>query len=290
MLLIGYLVTSLSLVAVLIPLVASVSLVYRVSGVVYFGAGNVAVFAAATAAAASAWSNSLIGALITLVAGAVVGALTYIVAIRPAQRRGVSPIGLTLASLGVGLLLNFVTRSVFGGDPTVIQPWVPGTVQIGDYQTAIQRFVVIGLSLILVLVIWLVFDRTLVGRALEAVAHDRELASMYGLRSARFDLIAWTVAGVCLVIGGMFQASLASVSVEVAPTLLVYSLVAAVIGGLDNMFSAMGGAVVAAFAVTFTDQFITHGYQLATLFVVLTVVLLFRAKGLFVFRASAERV
>lgn len=282
--------TSLSLVAVLVPLVASVSLVYRVSGVVNFGAGYVAVFAASTCAAVSGVTNSLVGVIVTLVAGAVVGAATYFVAIRPAQLRGVSPIGLTLASLGVGLLLNYVTRTVFGGDPTVIQPWIPGTTQIGDYQTSNQRFAIIALAAVLVVVIWLVFDRTLVGRALQAVAYDRELAGMYGLRSARYDLIAWIAAGVCLVIGGMFQASIASVSVEVAPVLLVYSLVAAVIGGLHSIFASIGGAVVAAFAVTFTDQFLTHGMQVVTLFVVLTVVLLVRSRGLFTVRGTAERV
>lgn len=285
-----YVVTALSLAAVLVPLVAAVSLVFRVSGVVNFGAGYVAVFAAAACSSWSAQTNAAIGVLATLVAGAAVGALTYYVAILPAQRRGVSAIGLTLASLGVGLLLNFATRQVFGGDPTVIQPWIPGTVQIGDYQTAIQRFVVIGLAAVLLLVLWLVFDRTLMGRMLTAVAYDRDLAAMYGVRNSRFELIAWIASGVCLVIGGMLQASLASVSVEVSPTLLVFSLVGAVIGGLDNIFTAIGGAVVTGLAVTLTEQFIASGFQLVTIFVVLTVVLLRRPQGLFAFRGSAERV
>lgn len=285
-----YLVTALSLAAVLVPLVASVSLVFRVSGVVNFGAGNVAAFAAAACAAWSVQTNSLVGAVLTVLAGAVIGLATYYIAILPAQKRGVSVISLTIATLGVGLLLNFANRQVFGGDPTVIQPWIPGTVQIGDFQTATQRFVVIGLAILLLAVLWFVFDRTLMGRVLTAVSHDRELASMYGVRAGRYELIAWVVSGMCLVIGGMFQASLASVSVEVSPTLLVFSLVGAVIGGLDNLFTAVGGAVVAGFAVTLTDQLIAPGYQLVTLFVVLTVVLLIRPHGLFAFRGTAERV
>ncbi|MGP3533978.1 branched-chain amino acid ABC transporter permease [Microbacterium sp. RD1] len=285
-----YAVTALSLAAVLVPLVASVSLVYRVSGVVNFGAGYFAIFAASACAAWSSLTNSAIGVTLTLLAGAVLGLLTYFIAILPAQRRGVSAIGLTLASLGVGLLLNFVTRSVFGGDPTVIQPWIKGTVTIGDFQTASQRFVVIGGAIVLLLVLWLIFDRTLMGRMLTAVAHDRELAAMYGIRGRRFDLVAWIASGVCLAIGGMFQASLATVSVEVAPTLLVFSLVGAVIGGLDNLFTAVGGALVLGLAVTITDQFISVGYQLVTLFIVLSLVLAFRPHGLFAFRGTAERV
>lgn len=283
-------VAALSLAAVLVPLVASVSLVFRVSGVVNFGAGYVAVFASAACATWTDQSNAGVGIVATLLAGALIGALTYFVAILPAQRRGVSAIGLTLASLGVGLIINYATRTIFGGDPTVIQPWVSGTVTIGDYQTATQRFVVIALALVLLGLLWMLFDRTLMGRMFAAVAYDRELSGMYGLRASRFELVAWIASSVCVCIGGLFQASLANVSVEVAPTLLVFSLVGAVIGGLDNLFTAIGGALVTGLAVAAAEQLIGPGYELVTLFVVLSVVLLLRPHGLFAFRGSAERV
>lgn len=286
---IGFVITSLSMTAILVPLVVSVSLLYRVGGVVNFGAGFVAVFAAAACAAWGA-SNALVGVLLTLVAGAAVGALTYFVAIRPAQKRGVATIGLTLASLGFGLLLSFFTREVFGGEPTVVQPWIAGTVDVFGVQTAAQRLLVIGLALLLVLVLYLLFDRTLVGKSLAAVSFDQSLAAMYGIRGTRFHLIAWVVGGVCLAIGGMFQASIASVSVEIAPMLLVFSLVGAVIGGLGSLFGSVGGALVAGVAMTVTDTFINAGYQLTTLLVVLSLVLIFRPSGLFTFRGTAERV
>ncbi|MBB6407123.1 branched-chain amino acid ABC transporter permease [Arthrobacter sp. AZCC_0090] len=285
-----FVIAVLSVSAVLVPLVASVSLVYRVGGVVNFGAGYVAVFAAAACASWTSASSSLVGALMTLIAGAVVGAVTYYVAIRPAQKRGVSPIGLTLASLGVGLILNFVTRSIFGGAPTVVQPWISGTIEIFGYRTATQRILVIILAVLLLLVLWFVLDRTLVGRSLTAVSHDNELAAIYGIHGERFQLLAWVVAGICLAVGGMFQASLASVSVEVAPTLLLFSLVGSVIGGLGSLFSAVGGAVVAGAAATAMDTFIGPGLQLTGLFIVLTIVLTFRPNGLFTFRGTAERV
>jgi branched-chain amino acid transport system permease protein len=287
---ISFLVAALSTSAVLVPLVASVSLVFRVSGVVNFGAGYVAVFASAACASWSVHLGAVAGVIATLLAGAVIGVATYYLAIMPAQRRGVSAIGLTLASLGVGLLLNYANRQLFGGDPTVVQPWLPGSVSIFGFQTAAQRLLVIGLVIGLLVVLWFLFERTLMGRTLTAVAYDRELASMYGVRATRFELIAWICSVICLVIGGLFQATLASVSVEVSPTLLVFSLVGAVVGGLDNMFTAIGGAVVAGLAVSATDQFLAPGYQLAALFVVLTVVLLVRPHGLFAFRGSSERV
>ncbi|WP_165521842.1 branched-chain amino acid ABC transporter permease [Micromonospora zingiberis] len=282
-------VTSLSLTAVLIPLVVSVSLVFRVSGVVNFGAGYFCVFAGAACASWGA-ENALLGVVLTLAAGAVLGGLTYAAAILPAQRKGVPVIGLTLSTLGFGLLLNFVTRQQFGGQPSIVQPWLTGSVQLGDFQTARQRLLIIGLSLLLLIGLYLLFDRTLIGRALSAVAHDHELAAVYGVRSSRFRLLAWVVSGVCLMIGGIFQATVASVSIDVAPTLLVLSLVGAVIGGLGSLFGAVGGALVAGLAMTVTDQFIAPGFHLTTLLVILSLVLLVRPSGLFTFRGTAERV
>ena len=61
-------------------------------------------------------------------------------------------------------------------------------------------------------------------------------------------------------------------------------------GGLDNLFTAIGGALVTGLAVAAAEQLIGPGYELVTLFVVLSVVLLLRPHGLFAFRGSAERV
>jgi branched-chain amino acid transport system permease protein len=285
----AFVVTCLSITAVLVPLVISVSLVFRVSDVVNFGAGHVCVFAGAACAAWGA-GHSVLGAVVTVVAGAVLGALTYAVAIVPARRRNVRPIGLTLSTLGFGLLLAYATRVTFGGEPSIVQPWLAGSVQFGGFQTSKQRLLVIGLSAVLLVLLYALFDRTLIGRTLTAVAHDRELSEMYGVRGSRFELLAWIVSGVCLVLGGLFQASLASVSVDVAPTLLVFSLVGAVVGGLGSLAGAVGGAFVAAVAMAASESLFGANYHLTASFVVLFLALLVRPYGLFAFRATAERV
>lgn len=284
---VAFLVTALSVAAVLTPIVASVSLVYRVSGVVNFGGGFIAVFGGI---ACAHWGSGWAGVALTLVAGAVIGALCYFIAIVPARRFGVRGIGLTLSTLGFGLLLTFVTRSWFGGTAFTVRPWLAGSIDIAGFQTSQQRLLIIGLAIVVVLVLFGVFDWTLVGRRLSAVSYDAELASVYGIRGGRYQLLAWVVSGLCLVIGGMFEATLASVDVEVAPRLLVLSLVGAVIGGLTSLTGAIGGALVAAVATTISDQFVATGFQMTALLIVLSVVLLVRPNGLFSFRGTAERL
>jgi branched-subunit amino acid ABC-type transport system permease component len=283
------LIDAMSMAAVLTPLAISLSLLYRVSGVVNFGSGYFCVFAGAACAQWGA-KHAGLGVLTSLVAGCVVGALAYLVAIVPARVRGVPPIGLTISTLGFGLLLSWVTTLTFGGDPSIIQPWVAGTTTWAGKTFANQRLLLAGLALLLLLLLWLLFDRTLIGRILGAVAFDNELASMYGVRAARFELLAWVVSGFCVSVAGIFQASIASVSLANAPSLLLYALVGAVVGALGSLGGSVGGAVVLSLVIAVVTNWLGGGHELTASFLLLFVVLLFRARGLFARRLTAERV
>ncbi len=283
---INLLVGTLSQTAVLTPLVISLSLIFRVSGVVNFGAGFFAILAGTAAASWGGWA----GSLYTLPIGAAVGALAWLIAIVPAQLRSVPPVGLTVSTLGFGLVLGWATRELFGTSPATIQPWIDGAVSIGDTRVSYQRLLVIVLAAALLLLLFLLFDRTVIGRTLEAVASDEELASMYGVRSRRYQFLAWAVAGVCMAAAGVFQAAVARISVDVAPSLLALALIGAVVGGLGSLAGGVGGAFVVAAAMTAASRYLTGVYTLTAAFLVLFIVLLIRPRGLFTSGPSAVRV
>jgi len=267
----------------------SLSLLFRVSGVVNFGSGYFCIFAGSACAKWGA-SHAWLGVVLALLAGCAIGAIAYLVAIIPARWRGVPAIGLTISTLGFGLLLSWISLKVFGGDPQIIQPWIEGTTTWAGTTFATQRLLVAGLALALLVLLWLLFDRTLIGRILGAVSYDPELASMYGVRAVRYELIAWVVSGFCVSVAGIFQASLASISLSNAPSLLLYALVGAVVGSLASLGGSVGGAVVLSLTITVVTNRWGGGHELTASFVLLFVVLLFRARGLFARRLTAERV
>lgn len=277
---------TLSQVAVLTPLIISLSLVYRVSGVVNFGAGYFVVFAGAAAARFGGVS----GALATLAIGAAVGVGAYFVAIVPARSRGVPPIGLTVSTLGYGLLLAALNRRLFGVNPATVEPWVQGTWRIAGTPVAEQRVLVVALAAVLLGILYVAFDRTVMGRTLAAVAHDEELAAMHGVRTARFQLAAWAVSGACTAAAGVFQASVASTTVDIGVTLLVFALIGAVVGGLGSLAGSVGGAVLVGLATTGAARYLSGGYRLTAAFAVLFVVLATRPRGLFSAGVHPERV
>jgi branched-chain amino acid transport system permease protein len=265
------------------------NLLFRVSGVANFGAGHFTVFAGSLAAAL-AGMGALGAALLTVVATIAASIVAYLVAILPARRAKVAPIGLTISTLGFGLVLGWLTHEMFGGSARNIEPWAGGTVELLGTNVAVQRLVVIAAAAVFLFCLYLVIDRTLIGRTLAAVAQDRELAEMYGVRSRKYELLAWAVGGVGLAVGGLFQASLASVSVDVAPTLLVNTFVAAVIGGLGSLFGSVAGAVVLSAGIAVTAELGWGGKEGVVAFFVLAAVLVVRPRGLFGSGAIGERV
>lgn len=50
--------------------------------------------------------------------------MAYLVAVVPPRARNVPPVGLTMSTLGFGLLLGWGTRAFFGGSPFTLQPWM----------------------------------------------------------------------------------------------------------------------------------------------------------------------
>jgi branched-chain amino acid transport system permease protein len=286
---VSLIIATLSGAAVLVPLVVAMNLLFRVSGVANFGAGHFTVFAGSFAAYFAAL-GAFTSALLTVLATVVASVLAYFTAIVPARRAKVAPIGLTISTLGFGLVLGWLTHEIFGGAAHNIEPWVGGTVEILGTRVSVQRLVVIGAAAALLFCLYLIFDRTLIGRTLAAVAQDSELAEMYGVRSRKFELLAWVVGGVGLAAGGLFQASLASVSVDTAPILLVNTFVAAVIGGLGSLAGSVAGAVVLSAGVAVTTELGYGGKESVIVLIVLAAVLVVRPRGLFGSGAIGERV
>ena len=281
------LLTVLSNAAVLVPLVIGISLVFRISGVVIFAAGQIAVFAGMLYAVVDL--PLFLRFPLVLLVGMVVSVLTY-AAILAAQKGGVQADAISLATLGIAFLLEYVAIQVLGRGVFAADPWVAGSVTLLGTQVSIHRLVVIGAALVLAVAVMLIVDRTLIGRAMEATAFDPSLALLYGIRSQRFRLLAWAMAGICIATVGVFQVSLASISQSSSLTMLTLGLAAAVVGGLGGLYSGIAGAIVIAAVQAIAAQYISSELQVALVFTVLFVVLIFRPGGLFQNSREARRV
>jgi len=282
------LVTTLSNAAVYALVAVALNVVYRSSSVLNFGAGHVA--AVAGIFYANQFSGSAGGILVTMAAAAAVSVAAYLVAVRGGARLGVGHVPLSLSLLGAGLLLEFAAHELWAKQAFTAQPLVSGTLELAGTTFATQRVVVVGLAALFVAAVVLFVERTMVGHAMEATAADAELAELYGVRTGTVAATTWVIAGAALGLAGVLQSSLAAVSTASAIPLLIFGIVAAVVGGLGSFSKAVAGALLTALLQASFVQYVSPTYSVSMVFLLLFAVLVLRPAGLFANARAAERV
>lgn len=282
------LVTTLSNASIYALVAVSLNVVYRSSGILNFGAGFMAAFVGI------AYANSLpadaLGVVGALGLGALIGLVAYATSVWWGQRSGFDHVGLSLALLGFGMLLDFLAGHLWSAEGFSADALVGGTVTVGDTTFATKRIVVVVLALVFfAAVLWFV-ERTMAGNALEATSADPELAGLYGVRTGLVACGAWVIAGAALGLAGVLQSTLAAVAMASSLSLVIFGIAAAVVGGLGSIQNAVIGAVVVSAVQAAFIQYVSPRYSVSMVFVLLFLVLALRPGGLFANARSAERV
>ena len=281
-------VTTLSNAAVFGLIAVALNVIYRSSGVLFFGAGHVA--AVVGIMYANEFGGTVLGVLAAIAVGAVTSLLAYIVCVAYGSSHHISHVSLSLGTLGFGLGLEFVAGHIWAKQGFAAEPLVDGRIELLGTTFATQRLIAVGLAAALIVLVIVLIERTMIGHAMEATAADRELASLYGVRTLAVSAATWLIAGAALGLAGVVQSSIAAVSAATAIPLVVFGIVAAVVGGLGSFSKAALGALVAAFAQAAFVQYVSPRYSVSLVFMLLLIVLALRPAGLFSNRRLAERV
>ncbi|MEZ5260668.1 MAG: hypothetical protein R2755_02565 [Acidimicrobiales bacterium] len=226
---------------------------------------------------------SLIGALL---AGALLGAVVERVVIRRvSQRSGFAVISVTV---GVLLVLNGLSeqtwRPVTRGFPRC-SPTTPVTTSPSATPACATSGRSARSSIMVVLIVLAVLlKKTRLGLAFRAVSSNRDSSELGGIRSGQITTVGWALAGA---IGGL-AACLVAPTVLLEPNMmvrvLIYSLVAATLGGLDSLGGAVLGGLLIGIAQTMVAGYVAFmGAQLSLpgALALMVLVLLFRPSGLF---------
>ena len=145
--------------------------------------------------------------------------------------------------------------------------------------------------------LWYLVERTKTGRAMRAVAEDKEIAALMGINVNRIIVVTFAVGGTMAGIGGILWGLLFR-SVHHMTGFLpgIKAFTAAVVGGIGNMGGAMAGGVALGSAESIAPMVLMEPLGIpgvsqlkdAVAFTVLVLVLLFRPAGLFGERLSQE--
>jgi branched-chain amino acid transport system permease protein len=178
-------------------------------------------------------------------------------------------------------VIGFLTR--FGGDQPKNYPGIFGTagIELGTVHISYSRIIIPVVSISIMLGLWLLVRYTKLGKAMRAVAEDKEVAALMGINVdqviSRTFLIGSALAGVAGVMVGMFY-------LQIKPTMGfipgIKAFTAAVLGGIGSIPGAMIGGYVLGLAEAIGVQFLPAVYKVVVAFGLLVLILIFKPTGI----------
>ncbi len=259
-------------------------MIYQATDVVNFAQGEMAMFSTYLC-----WSLLQAGLpywaafFATLVIAFVGGVLIERIVIRPVEN---API-LTIVIVTIGLLV--ILNSVAGWIYSYIQkpfpsPFPSKPIQLGNIVFGTHDLGEIGITLVVLLLLFLFFRYTTLGLAMRAAAQNPMSSRLVGIRVGWMLALGWGLAAAFGGVAGMMIAPIVFLDPNMMGGIQIYAFAAATVGG----FTSPLGAVVGGFLVGITENlvgtyvsFIGTELKLTVALAMIIIVLLVRPSGLF---------
>jgi branched-chain amino acid transport system permease protein len=256
-------------------------LIYKASGVINFAQG----FFLAVGAYVLWWAIAdvglhwTLGVLVALAVAVALGVSVERLVLRPLI--GQPTIAVIMVTIGLAQILAALIQLIWGTEPRTFPDFLPSdSVEVLGARVGQDRLWALGLRALALLAFGLFFTRSRHGIAMRAVADDQQAAMVMGISVRRTFALAWALAGVSAVVGGMLVANLTGVSQNVAGFgLLVFPVV--ILGGLDSIPGAVVGGAVIGLLTEYTGGYVGGGLQTVIPYIALVLILLVKPYGLF---------
>ena len=255
--------------------------IYRCSAVVNFAQGVFAMLGALIAIelVRDQHVSYLLSAVIAIGATSILGVMIFLLVVDRVRTELV--VSQLMATLGVSMLIQGVMLVLGGGYPrqlpsfTSDKPWKVAGVSIPQ-----QGIWVILIAVVVVVVLYLINNRTMFGKKMTATANDPMAASLVGI--SRRVMISWAffISAFIGSAAGLALAAMTPMNFASGGAFGFKGFIAAVLGGWGKSSGALVGGILLGVFETFGAAWLPSGYKDAVAFLLLLLVMYFRPSGL----------
>jgi branched-chain amino acid transport system permease protein len=186
-----------------------------------------------------------------------------------------------MIALGVMIVLQAVVTVGFGVTPKSIPSFAPHAVEVLGVRLGSDRLIAVGVSVAMVLLLYLFLKRSKYGQALTAAAQHREASLLMGINPTQMSVIAMAIGSALAAIAGGLMGSIFPINPVMGGTALVKGLIIIILGGMGSLLGVVVGGLILGFidgvAPVISGPAVA---AIAPLFIV-TVILVLRPQGLF---------
>ncbi len=287
--LLQFLLAGLTIGAIYALVAIGFAIIYNASHVINFAQGEFVMIGGMAAAAFVDAGLPLPLAALAAVGGAtLVGLALEKLAVEPA--RGAPVVTLIIITIGASILLRGLAALVWDKKIHSLPAFSGETpLAIGGATLLPQTLWVLGTTVLTVGLLWWFFNRTLTGKAILAVSHNRLAAQLMGISVRRVLLVSFGLSAALGALAGVLIAPISFTSWDVGVMLGLKGFAAAILGGMGSGPGAIAGGLVLGLVEALGACYLSSAYKDVFAFVIILAALVFLPDGL-AGRRAAERV
>ncbi len=265
------------------------TLIYNASDIINFAQGEFVMLGGMTTVFVALAGVPLpLAALIAVIVTVTVGLLLHRLAIEPA--RGASPVVLIMITIGASVFLRGIAQIVFDKRFHSLPPLFGGDpIKFGGAAILPQSLVVLAGATVIVVLLWLLVDRTLLGKAVIATAANRLAARLIGVNTRHIIDFSFVISAAIGAIAGILITPITLTSYDAGTLLALKGFAAAMLGGIGSALGAVVGGLLIGMIEALSAGYISSNYKDAVAFLIILIVLIAMPQGLFG-RVKVERV
>jgi len=220
------------------------------------------------------------GALaVILVAG--LGVVIERLVVRPLWDRNATMFVMILATLAVQIMIERATQILVGDQPKSIPLFTDlPPIRVAGISISYQTIWIIAVSLLLIGLLALFFQKSLVGRAMRACSINREAAALQGIPVSRMLALSFALSAALGAIGGILLTPTQFTAYNVGTPFAISGFIAAIVGGFGRPFGAFLGGIALGLAQALAVFALGSGLKNVAALSVLLVFLFFRPSGI----------
>jgi branched-chain amino acid transport system permease protein len=218
--------------------------------------------------------------LLTILFMAVFGIVFQRIAYYPLRNRTFLPV--VISTIGVSIFLKNGAQIAFGAQPQLMQrPTSSIPINVSGVFVDPQYIVIILVTAALLVFQYFFFEKTSLGKKMQATAQDKEMARLLGIRVATMIAITFIYSSILGAVAGILVGPIFYVSKEMGAMLGLKAFCSTIVGGFGSVPGAIVGGLFLGVVEVFGSFYISSAYRDAFAFVILILVLLFRPQGFF---------
>jgi branched-chain amino acid transport system permease protein len=223
----------------------------------------------------------ILATVVAVIGGGLLGLLLERFLWRPLRRRHVALIQMFIVTIGVSLILRHALLIVFGASRSKYEQFrIQEPIDLGPFSITPRDLGILVIAVVVLVAVASMLQFTRIGKAMRAVADNRDLAESSGIDVNRVTLYVWGMGGALSALGGVLLGLNQTVYWQMGFHLLLLMFAGVILGGLGTAYGAMVGGLAIGLIAQLSTLWFSPQLMNAWALAIMIVVLLVRPQGI----------